>query len=120
MHSDSSHLQKPIHADVLLRIESTTSESSNTEKMDQSESIKNIDQSECPEMEKNNLLANEVESVAAVEAKVNNLELIEATEKMEISGSGKRHHESSSTPSLKSDDEGKPITTYYNSKNYYF
>ena len=33
-------MQKPIHADVLLRIESTTSESSNTERVNEESRIK--------------------------------------------------------------------------------
>ena len=106
MFLDSSHLQKPIHADVLLRIESTTSESSNTEKTDQSEiTTKNVDQRE---LNQKTVEKKEVSVPSQLEnIEINNMQLIEDIEKIEISSG----NAGSSTPSIKSDsvksdDEG--------------
>jgi DNA repair exonuclease SbcCD ATPase subunit len=93
---DSSHLQKPIHADVLLRIESTTSESSNTEKVnDESKILKNIEEIKPTKSPTKNL---EQVSQKSTEQ---NLNLIDDAESMEIIGDNKTE----TTSRITSDDE---------------
>ena len=94
--SDSSHLQKPIHADVLLRIESTTSESSNTEKMNEESKIKqNIEEIKNPTKITEQINQQE-------KSTEQNLNLIEDAESMEIIGD-----KTEPTSRITSDDEGK-------------
>ena len=93
--SDSSHLQKPIHADVLLRIESTTSESSNTEKMNEESKIKqNIEEIKNPTKITEQINQQE-------KSTEQNLNLIEDAESMEIIGD-----KTEPTSRITSDDEG--------------
>ena len=93
--SDSSHLQKPIHADVLLRIESTTSESSNTEKMNEESKIKqNIEERKNPTKITEQINQQE-------KSTEQNLNLIEDAESMEIIGD-----KTEPTSRITSDDEG--------------
>ena len=65
-------MQKPIHADVLLRIESTTSESSNTERVNEESRIKKT--------------IEEIKPVISVEQvkQEQNLNMIDDAESMEI------------------------------------
>ena len=88
---DSSHLVKPIHADVLLRIESTNSESSrgDTEVKNNNNSTKIKD--------------------AASSKNVKKLELIEATQNVEISErtNSPKSHKKSLNELVDSNDEGK-------------
>ena len=90
-------MQKPIHADVLLRIESTTSESSNTERMNEESKIKqNIEEI------KNSEPAKIIEQINRQEKSTEqNLNLIEDTESMEIIGD-----KTEPTSRITSDDEG--------------
>ena len=90
-------MQKPIHADVLLRIESTTSESSNTERMNEESKIKqNIEEI------KNSEPAKIIEQINRQEKSTEqNLNLIEDAESMEIIGD-----KTEPTSRITSDDEG--------------
>ena len=91
--SDSSHLVKPIHADVLLRIESTNSESS------RGDEAKNNNNSTKPNLAKD-----------AAAKNVKKLELIEATQNVEISKreqNSPKSHKKSLNELVDSNDEGK-------------
>ena len=87
-------MQKPIHADVLLRIESTTSESSNTERVNEESRIKKTPH--CIEEIK------PVISVDKQEKTEQNLNMIDDAESMEIIAD-----KNDPISRITSDDEGR-------------
>ena len=90
-------MQKPIHADVLLRIESTTSESSNTERVNDESKIKQT----IEEIPVKQPVISQVEQVNKEKSTEQNLNMIDDAESMEIIAD-----KTEPTSRITSDDEG--------------